>query len=105
DKEENSKVITPGMFKLNVSQSVSPISMSKTSCESINVKNLDIFSSVRRSKHSSVVWKKKGSSNSSNVDLSAVSHSNLNKNVKRYSRKNLLACNNSYLGETSSVYV
>nr|GFB09401.1 hypothetical protein [Tanacetum cinerariifolium] len=29
DKVENSKVIAPGMFKLSVSQSVSPISMSK----------------------------------------------------------------------------
>nr|GEX66830.1 hypothetical protein [Tanacetum cinerariifolium] len=34
---ENSKVIAPGMFKLSVSQSVSPISMSKTSCDSKNV--------------------------------------------------------------------
>nr|GEY85657.1 integrase, catalytic region, zinc finger, CCHC-type, peptidase aspartic, catalytic [Tanacetum cinerariifolium] len=49
--------------------------------------------------------KKKGSSNTSNVDLSAVSHLNLNKNVKRYSRKDLLACNNSHLGETSSAYM
>nr|GFA71977.1 hypothetical protein [Tanacetum cinerariifolium] len=49
--------------------------------------------------------KKKGSSNTSNVDLSAVSHSNLNANVKRYSHKDLLACNNSHLGETSSAYV
>nr|GEU79051.1 integrase, catalytic region, zinc finger, CCHC-type, peptidase aspartic, catalytic [Tanacetum cinerariifolium] len=48
---------------------------------------------------------KKGSSNTSNVDLSAVSVSNLNKNVKRYSRKDLLACNNSHLGETSSASV
>nr|GEW95572.1 retrovirus-related Pol polyprotein from transposon TNT 1-94 [Tanacetum cinerariifolium] len=47
DKEENSKVITSGIFKLN----------------------LDTFSSVRRPKHSSVVWKKKGSSNTSNVDF------------------------------------
>nr|GEW79694.1 hypothetical protein [Tanacetum cinerariifolium] len=31
--------------------------------------NLDTFSSVRRPKHSDVVWKKKGSSNTSNVDL------------------------------------
>nr|GFA48181.1 hypothetical protein [Tanacetum cinerariifolium] len=31
DNMENSKVISPGMFKLSVSQSVSPISMSKTS--------------------------------------------------------------------------
>nr|GEZ91362.1 hypothetical protein [Tanacetum cinerariifolium] len=37
DKEENPKMVAPGMFKLNVSQCVSPISMSKTSCESNNV--------------------------------------------------------------------
>nr|GEZ87850.1 integrase, catalytic region, zinc finger, CCHC-type, peptidase aspartic, catalytic [Tanacetum cinerariifolium] len=48
---------------------------------------------------------KKGSSNTSNVDLSSVSHSKLNKDVKRYSRKDLLSCNNSHLGETSSAYV
>nr|GEU94537.1 hypothetical protein [Tanacetum cinerariifolium] len=34
---ESSKVIAPGMFKLNVSQCVSPISMSKSSCDSKNV--------------------------------------------------------------------
>nr|GEY92797.1 integrase, catalytic region, zinc finger, CCHC-type, peptidase aspartic, catalytic [Tanacetum cinerariifolium] len=66
---------------------------------------LDTFSSVRRHKHSSVIWKKKGSSNTSNVDLSSISHSKLNKDVKRYSRKDLLSCNNSYLGEISSAYV
>nr|GFC44340.1 hypothetical protein [Tanacetum cinerariifolium] len=77
DKEENPNVIAPGMFKLNVSPCVSPISMSKSSCDSNNVENLDSFSSVRRPKHSSVVWKKKGSSNTSNVDLSTLSHSNL----------------------------
>nr|GEZ65337.1 retrovirus-related Pol polyprotein from transposon TNT 1-94 [Tanacetum cinerariifolium] len=37
DKEENPKVIAPGMFKLNVSQCVSPISVSKSSCDSKNV--------------------------------------------------------------------
>nr|GEZ57071.1 hypothetical protein [Tanacetum cinerariifolium] len=140
DKEENPKVISLGMFKLNVSQCVSPISMSKSSCDSNNVEiklkrkrrkrksskqnvkqvyddvsransdfvyflDLDTFSSVRRPKNSSVIWKKKGSSNTSNVGLSAVSVSNLNKNVKRYSRKDLLACNNSHPGETSSAYV
>nr|GFA61005.1 hypothetical protein [Tanacetum cinerariifolium] len=31
--------------------------------------------------------------------------SNLNKNVKRYSRKDMLACNNSHLGETRSAFV
>nr|GEZ82145.1 hypothetical protein [Tanacetum cinerariifolium] len=83
DKVENSKVIAPGLFKLN----------------------LDTFSSVRRPKHSDVIWKKKGSSITSNVNLSLVSLSKLNKNVKRYSRKDLLSCNNSHLGETSSAYV
>nr|GFC56862.1 hypothetical protein [Tanacetum cinerariifolium] len=52
DKEENLKVIAPGMFKLNVSQCVSSISMLKSSY-------LDTFSSVRRPKNSGVVWKKK----------------------------------------------
>nr|GEV26232.1 integrase, catalytic region, zinc finger, CCHC-type, peptidase aspartic, catalytic [Tanacetum cinerariifolium] len=37
DKEENPKVIAPGMFKLNVSQCALPISMSKSSCESNTV--------------------------------------------------------------------
>nr|GEX55067.1 aspartic proteinase-like protein 2 [Tanacetum cinerariifolium] len=87
DKEKNSKVIAPGMFKLNVSQ------------------YLDTFSSVRRPKNSDVIWKKKRLSNTSNVSLSAVSVLNLHKNVKRYSRKDLLACNNSHLGETSSAYM
>nr|GEV38664.1 hypothetical protein [Tanacetum cinerariifolium] len=140
DKVDNSKVIASGMLKLSVSQYVSPISMTKTSCEFNNGKiklkrkrrkrksskqnvkqvnndvsransdfvhfsDLDTFSSVRRPKHSGVIGKKKGSSNTSNVDFSAVSHSKLNKNVKRYSRKDLLACNNSHLGETSSASV
>nr|GEX42420.1 hypothetical protein [Tanacetum cinerariifolium] len=106
DKEENPKVIAPGIFKLNVSHCVSPISMSKSSCDSKNVEiklkrkilleDLDI---------EILLGKKKGSSNTSNVGLSAVSVSNLNKNVKRYSRKDLLACNNSHLGETSSAYM
>nr|GEW51725.1 integrase, catalytic region, zinc finger, CCHC-type, peptidase aspartic, catalytic [Tanacetum cinerariifolium] len=37
DNIENPNVIAPGMFKLNVSQSVSPISVLKTSCASNNV--------------------------------------------------------------------
>nr|GFC15217.1 hypothetical protein [Tanacetum cinerariifolium] len=66
---------------------------------------LDTFSSVRRPKNSGIIWKKKGSPNTSNVGLSAVSVSNLNKNVKRYSPKDLLACNNSHLRETTSAFV
>nr|GEW46982.1 hypothetical protein [Tanacetum cinerariifolium] len=66
--------------------------------------DLDTLSSVRRPKHSSVVWKKKGSSNTANVDLSSVSHSKLNKDAKRYSRKDLLSCNNSHHVDTGSAY-
>nr|GEY23860.1 Gag-Pol polyprotein [Tanacetum cinerariifolium] len=91
DSEENPNVITPGMFKLSVSQSVSPISVTKTSCASNSVENLDTLSSVRRPKSRGVMWIKKGSSNTVEVDLSSVNHSNLNKNVKQYSRKNLMA--------------
>nr|GEV93702.1 hypothetical protein [Tanacetum cinerariifolium] len=60
DRKENPNVIALGMFKLN----------------------LDTFSSVRRPKQSSVIWKKKGSSNIFNVYLSSFSHSKLNKDVK-----------------------
>nr|GEV03733.1 hypothetical protein [Tanacetum cinerariifolium] len=38
DKVENPKVIAPGMFKLSISQSVLPVSITKTSCASKNVK-------------------------------------------------------------------
>nr|GEU45842.1 hypothetical protein [Tanacetum cinerariifolium] len=71
----------------------------------VHFSDLDTFSSVRRPKHSGVIWKKKWSSNTFNVDLSSVSHSKLNKDVKRYSCKDLLICNNSHLRETSSDYV
>nr|GEZ39072.1 Gag-Pol polyprotein [Tanacetum cinerariifolium] len=73
--------------------------------ENIKVIAPDTFSNVRRPKNSGVIWKKKGSSNTSNIGLSAVSVLNLNKNVKRYSRKDLLACNNSHLGETRSDFI
>nr|GEZ59799.1 ribonuclease H-like domain-containing protein [Tanacetum cinerariifolium] len=79
DKEENPKVIAPGMFKLNVSQCVSPISMTKSSCDYNNVKiklkrKRHTFSSVTRPRYRDVIWKKKGSSNTSNVGLSAIVH-------------------------------
>nr|GEV80374.1 integrase, catalytic region, zinc finger, CCHC-type, peptidase aspartic, catalytic [Tanacetum cinerariifolium] len=83
DQVENSKVFAPRMFKLSVSQSVSPISVTKTSCASNSVENLDTLSSVRRPKPSGVMWMKKGTSNTVKADLSSVNHSNLNKNVKR----------------------
>ncbi|GJX30911.1 integrase, catalytic region, zinc finger, CCHC-type containing protein [Tanacetum coccineum] len=139
DNLENSKVIAPGMFKINVSQSVSSISVSKTSSDSNNVENkpkrkrrkrtsskqndkqvnndvlranrnfvhfldLDTLSSVRLPMQKGVIWKKKESSNTSSVDLSSVSNSNLNKDVKRYSRKDLLSCNNSHHVDTRSAY-
>nr|GEY02391.1 integrase, catalytic region, zinc finger, CCHC-type, peptidase aspartic, catalytic [Tanacetum cinerariifolium] len=86
--EKSSKVIAPGMFKLNVSQCISQISMSKSSCDSNNVeiklkrkRHLDTFSSVRRPKNSGVMWKKKGSSNTSNVGLSAIIDSGCSKHM------------------------
>nr|GEZ68020.1 hypothetical protein [Tanacetum cinerariifolium] len=87
DNVENPKVIAPGMFKLN----------------------LDTFSSVRKPKQSSVIWKKKGSSNTSNVDLSSISHSKSNKDVKRYSCKDLLCDsfdeNNLFIFDDESVRI
>nr|GEY87125.1 integrase, catalytic region, zinc finger, CCHC-type, peptidase aspartic, catalytic [Tanacetum cinerariifolium] len=91
DNVQNSNLSALGMFKLNVSQSVSPTSVSKTSCALENVENK--------------TKKDKRSSNTSNVDLSSVSNSKLNKDVKRYSQKDLLSCNNSHLRETSRAFV
>nr|GFA82729.1 hypothetical protein [Tanacetum cinerariifolium] len=76
--------------------------VSRANSEFVHFLDLDTSSSVRRPKNSDVIWKKKGLSNTSNVGLSAVSVLNLNKIVKRYSRKDLLSCNNSHLGETRS---
>nr|GEX13024.1 retrovirus-related Pol polyprotein from transposon TNT 1-94 [Tanacetum cinerariifolium] len=66
--------------------------------------DLDTLSSFRRPKQSGVIWKKKRSSNTSNVVLSSDSHSKLNKDVKRYSHKDLLSCNNSHRVDTRSAY-
>nr|GEW29454.1 hypothetical protein [Tanacetum cinerariifolium] len=72
--------------------------------ESLRSKDLDTLSSVRRPKPSGVLWKKKGSSNTVKTNLSSVNHSNLNKNVKRYSCKDLMLCNNSHLRDTRSAH-
>nr|GEW98160.1 retrovirus-related Pol polyprotein from transposon TNT 1-94 [Tanacetum cinerariifolium] len=112
DKEENPKVIAPGMFKLNVSQCVSPISMSKSSCDSNNVeiklkrkRHIDTFSSVRRPKNSGVIWKKKGSSNTSNVgETSSAYICKDAMNVSCDSRMNdLLDDNNFFIFDDESV--
>nr|GEY92099.1 retrovirus-related Pol polyprotein from transposon TNT 1-94 [Tanacetum cinerariifolium] len=66
--------------------------------------DLDNYSSVRRPKRSSVILQKKESSNASCVDLSSFHNSKLNKDVKRYSRKNLLSCNNSHHVDSKSAY-
>nr|GEX82798.1 RNA-directed DNA polymerase, eukaryota [Tanacetum cinerariifolium] len=68
--------------------------VSKTKIK-VKMIDLDTLSSVRRPKPSGVMWMRKESSNTIKADLSSVNHSNLNKNIKRYSRKNLMACNNS----------
>nr|GFB68182.1 integrase, catalytic region, zinc finger, CCHC-type, peptidase aspartic, catalytic [Tanacetum cinerariifolium] len=89
--------------KQNVKQVDNDVSHANS--DFVHFSDLDIFGSVRRPKNSGVIWKKKGSYNTFNVGLSDVSVSNLNKNVKRYSRQDLLACNNSHLGETRSTFV
>nr|GEZ18726.1 reverse transcriptase domain-containing protein [Tanacetum cinerariifolium] len=71
-----------------------------------NIKNedvgdLDTLSSVRRPKPSGVMRMRKGSFNTVKAVLSSVNHSNLNKNVKRYSRKDLMAYN---ISNTCSVF-
>nr|GEV06834.1 retrovirus-related Pol polyprotein from transposon TNT 1-94 [Tanacetum cinerariifolium] len=121
--ESSEKVIAPGMFKLsnNVEiklkrkrrkrksskQNVKQVDndVSRANSDFVHFSDLDTFSSVRRPKNTGVIWKKKGSYNTYNVDLSADSVSKLNKNVMQYSRKDLLACNNSHLGEKSSAYM
>nr|GEX16312.1 ribonuclease H-like domain-containing protein [Tanacetum cinerariifolium] len=65
--EEDPNVIAPEMFKISVSQSVSPISVTKTSCASNSVENLDTLSSVRRYKLSGVMWMKKGAFDCNNA--------------------------------------
>nr|GFC38609.1 hypothetical protein [Tanacetum cinerariifolium] len=104
DKEENPrKRRKKKSSKQNVKQVDNDVSRANN--DFVHFSDLDTFSSVRRPKNNGVIWKKKGSSNASNVGLSDVSVSNLNKNVKRYSHKDLLACNNSHLGETRSDFV
>ncbi|GJW87593.1 retrovirus-related pol polyprotein from transposon TNT 1-94 [Tanacetum coccineum] len=139
DNLENSNVIAPRMFRIQASQNVSPVFVSKTSCASNKIdskikrkrrkrtsskyndkqvnndflranrdffhfSDLDIYSSVRRPKRSSVIWQKKGSSNAPCVDLSFFRNLNLNKDVKRYSRKDLLSCNNQHRVNTKCAY-
>ncbi|GJX55455.1 G-type lectin S-receptor-like serine/threonine-protein kinase B120 [Tanacetum coccineum] len=92
------------LFDLVESSASNKETLAKVSYYSSDSENLDTLSSVRRPKHSGVIWKKKGSSNTSNVDLSSVSISKLNKDVKPYTRKDLLSCNNSHHVDTRSAY-
>ncbi|GJT07507.1 retrovirus-related pol polyprotein from transposon TNT 1-94 [Tanacetum coccineum] len=107
EKEKENLEIIKSLKSKGSESSANAISESENQSEHdchVVEKDLDTLSSVRRPKHSSVIWKKKGSSNTSNVDLSSVSHSKLNKDVKRYSRKDLLSCNNSHHVDTRSAY-
>nr|GFC12044.1 hypothetical protein [Tanacetum cinerariifolium] len=107
DKEENPKLKRKRRQRKSSKQNVKQMDndVSHANNDFVHFSDLDTFSSVKRPKNSSVIWKKKGSSNTSNVGLYVVSVLNLNKNVKRYSRKDFLAFNNSHLGETSSAYM
>nr|GEX87754.1 Gag-Pol polyprotein [Tanacetum cinerariifolium] len=107
DKKENPKLKRKRRKRKSSKQNVKQVDndVSRANNDFVHFSDLNTFSSVRRPKNSGVIWKKKGSSNTPNVGLSAISVSNLNKNVKRYSRKDLLACNNSHPGDTRSDFV
>nr|GEZ25780.1 reverse transcriptase [Tanacetum cinerariifolium] len=107
NKEENPKLKRKRRKRKSSKQNFKQVDndVSRANNDFVHFLDLDTFSSVRRPKNSGVIWKKKGSSNTPIVGLSAISVSNLNKNVKRYSRKDLLACNNSHIGETTSASV
>nr|GEX76939.1 retrovirus-related Pol polyprotein from transposon TNT 1-94 [Tanacetum cinerariifolium] len=107
EKEKANLEIIESLKSKGSESSENAISESKNQSENdchVIEKDLDTLSSVRRPKHSGVIWKKKGSSNTSYVDLSSVSFSKLNKDVKRYSRKDLLSCNNSHHVDSRSAY-
>nr|GEZ17724.1 retrovirus-related Pol polyprotein from transposon TNT 1-94 [Tanacetum cinerariifolium] len=103
DKEENQKVIDTGMFKLNVSQCVSPILMSKSSCDSNNVEIK--LKRKRRKRKSSKQNVKQVDNDVSRANSDFVHFSDLDTFNSRYSRKDLLACNNSLLRETRSDFM
>ncbi|GJV45564.1 integrase, catalytic region, zinc finger, CCHC-type containing protein [Tanacetum coccineum] len=104
-KEKENLEIIESLKSKGSESSENAISESENQSENdCHVIEKDTLSSVRRPKHSGVIWKKKWSSNTSNVDLSSVSISKLNKDVKRYSRKDLLSCNNSHHVDTRSAY-
>nr|GEW77027.1 ribonuclease H-like domain-containing protein [Tanacetum cinerariifolium] len=65
---------------------------------------LFVDNNVRRPKPSVAMWMKNGSSNTVKADLSSVNHSNLNKNVKRYSCKDLMLCNILHHRDTRSAH-
>ncbi|GJU83330.1 retrovirus-related pol polyprotein from transposon TNT 1-94 [Tanacetum coccineum] len=106
-KEKENLEIIESLKSKSIESSENAISESENQSENdcqVVKKDLDTLSSVRSPKHSGVIWKKKGSSNTSNVDLSSVSNSKVNKDVKQYSRKDLLSCNNSHHVDTRSAY-
>nr|GFB75074.1 hypothetical protein [Tanacetum cinerariifolium] len=76
--------------------------VSRANNDFVHFLDLDTLSSVRRPKNSGVIWKKKGSSNTTNVGLSAVSVSNLNKNVKM---NDLLDDNNFFIFDDVNVKI
>ncbi|GJU50825.1 retrovirus-related pol polyprotein from transposon TNT 1-94 [Tanacetum coccineum] len=85
DNLENSKVIAPKMFKINVSQSVSPISASKILYASCDVNDLFVFDdvSIRKSQVSKMPFRKKPR-DSLNVHSKSNSNKSLPKTMFRW---------------------
>ncbi|GKE06043.1 retrovirus-related pol polyprotein from transposon TNT 1-94 [Tanacetum coccineum] len=104
EKEKEHLEIIKSLKSKGFESCESEISESKNQNENECLRDLDTYISVRRPKSRSVIWQKKGSSNAPCVDLSSLCNSNVNKDVKRYSRKDLLLCNNQRHVNTKCAY-
>nr|GEV57861.1 retrovirus-related Pol polyprotein from transposon TNT 1-94 [Tanacetum cinerariifolium] len=86
------------------------VDQSKNDCQVVekecdNLENSNTLLVVLEDIRLAVLYGRRKVSNTSKVNLSSDNHSNLNKNVKQYSRKDLMSCNNSHLKDTRNAFV
>nr|GEU91065.1 hypothetical protein [Tanacetum cinerariifolium] len=107
---ENPKLIAPGMFKLNLSQCVSPISMSKSSCNSNNVE-IKLKRKIRKRKSSKENVKQVDNDVSrANSDFVHFLDLDTFSSVRRPRHRDVIwkkkvSSTNSNVGETRSVFI
>nr|GEZ36597.1 retrovirus-related Pol polyprotein from transposon TNT 1-94 [Tanacetum cinerariifolium] len=107
DKEENPKLKRKRHKRKSSKQNVKQVNNARANNDFVYFSDLDTFSSVRRPKNSGVIWKKKGSSNTSNVgETSSAYMCNDAMNVSCDSRVNdLLDDNNFFIFDDESVKI